>query len=53
MQYHKCDMWTLTGCVYYCAPEILNEEDLGYDEKVDVWSVGVILYQLSMGKLPF
>lgn len=36
------DMWTRTGNAYYCAPEIYNGG--GYDHKVDIWSVGVILY---------
>lgn len=39
------------GTAFYVAPEICRE--VGYDEKVDVWSVGVILFQLLSGQLPF
>lgn len=46
-------MWTRTGCVFYAAPEIFREESAGYDEKVDIWSVAVILYQLATKMLPF
>lgn len=33
------------------APEILKREK--YNEKCDIWSIGVILYQMIYGKPPF
>jgi len=39
------------GSPNYIAPEILTGS--GYNEKVDVWSAGVILFTLIMGKVPF
>lgn len=33
------------------APEIVNEED--HDQKVDIWSIGVLLYELLHSRTPF
>ncbi|OMJ85502.1 hypothetical protein SteCoe_13192 [Stentor coeruleus] len=43
----------LSGCfgsVFYLAPEILKGE---YDEKVDIWSCGVMMWVLITGKKPY
>lgn len=44
-------MLTITGTPYYRAPEMFNGG--GYDERVDMWAVGVTLYKLVTGKTPF
>ena len=43
---------TVCGTPNYIAPEIL-EEKTGYSYEVDIWSLGVIIYTLLIGKPPF
>ncbi|XP_042427439.1 serine/threonine-protein kinase ATG1c-like isoform X2 [Zingiber officinale] len=42
---------TLCGSPLYMAPEVMQFQK--YDAKADLWSVGIILYQLVTGKTPF
>jgi calcium-dependent protein kinase len=46
----KCLMSSVVGTLYYIAPEVLNCK---YNEKCDIWSVGVILFIMLSGNLPF
>ena len=40
----------IIGSSYYIAPEVLKQE---YNEKADIWSIGVILFMLLTKKAPF
>ncbi|KAL5281534.1 CHEK2 family protein [Megaselia abdita] len=47
-------MKTLCGTPLYVAPEILETKGHGaYSKKVDVWSLGVVLFTCLSGTLPF
>ncbi|CAI5723431.1 unnamed protein product [Hyaloperonospora brassicae] len=42
---------SIKGTPLYMAPELLQEKP--YNHTVDLWSLGVILYELAVGKPPF
>ena len=42
---------TVIGTPYYLSPEIINNKP--YNNKTDIWSLGVLLYQLVTLRLPF
>jgi serine/threonine protein kinase len=43
---------TLLGSTPYMSPELLAGYN-NYDHKTDVWSLGLIFYQMLFGYLPF
>lgn len=44
----KCN--TFVGSPYWMAPEVMLQKD--YDHQVDVWSLGITVYELVVGKPP-
>ncbi|CAD8177373.1 unnamed protein product [Paramecium pentaurelia] len=43
--------FTIIGTPHYMAPEVISGK--GYNQMVDLWSVGVMLYEFVCGGLPF
>ena len=41
---------TISGSPYYIAPEVFLQQ---YNNKIDIWSMGVVLYIMLSGKVPF
>ncbi len=42
---------SICGTPLYSSPQLLKKR--GYSYKVDVWALGIICYELLMGKTPF
>lgn len=47
---HSLPLKEIIGVPCYMAPEVLNE---AYNEKADIWSLGVMTYELLSKRLPF
>ena len=47
----KNNATTIIGTPYYLSPEVINGEPYNY--KTDIWSLGVVLYEMCCLKLPF
>ena len=43
--------YTQSGTQYYASPEIWRDKP--YDLKSDIWSMGVIIYEIAMLRVPF
>ena len=43
--------YTTLGTPHYIAPEVIMKT--GYSSYVDLWSLGIMLYEIAYGKVPF
>jgi serine/threonine protein kinase len=49
----KCEQRRQTNCgtLDYLSPEMISGE--GYSSSIDLWAMGVLLYEMLVGKPPF
>jgi hypothetical protein len=47
----KVKVYDTFGTLAYVAPEVISK--VGYNKEADIWSLGVIIYYVLSGKLPF
>ncbi len=41
------------GTLLYMTPEVLSGVDLKASTAQDIWAIGILTYQLLVGKVPF
>lgn len=46
-------MYSKVGSAFYIAPEVMCNNDQGYDESCDVWSIGAVTYCMLCGNPPY
>ena len=42
---------TIVSCLEYSSPEQLNGGE--YNEKIDIWGIGILAYELLTGRSPY
>ena len=51
INYKPAKTYTVIGTPHYMAPEVLLNK--GYSFDVDIWSIGIILFEFMCGLVPF
>ncbi|OCH94776.1 Pkinase-domain-containing protein [Obba rivulosa] len=44
---------SMQGTVFWMAPEVINPQKKGYNSKIDIWSVGCVVFEMWTGQRPW
>lgn len=44
---------SMQGTVFWMAPEVINSSKQGYNSKIDIWSLGCVVYEMWTGQRPW
>lgn len=43
----------MQGTVFWMAPEVIDANKKGYNSKIDIWSVGCVVFEMWTGQRPW
>ena len=43
----------MQGTVFWMAPEVIDASKKGYNSKIDIWSVGCVVFEMWTGQRPW
>ncbi|KIP12516.1 hypothetical protein PHLGIDRAFT_81740 [Phlebiopsis gigantea 11061_1 CR5-6] len=44
---------SMQGTVFWMAPEVIDSNKKGYNSKIDIWSVGCVIFEMWTGQRPW
>lgn len=44
---------SMQGTVFWMAPEVIDANKKGYNSKIDIWSVGCVVFEMWTGQRPW
>ncbi|KAJ3534515.1 hypothetical protein NM688_g7125 [Phlebia brevispora] len=44
---------SMQGTVFWMAPEVIDTKQKGYNSKIDIWSVGCVVFEMWTGQRPW
>lgn len=44
---------SMQGSVFWMAPEVIDSHKKGYNSKIDIWSVGCVVFEMWTGQRPW
>ncbi|KAI0931861.1 hypothetical protein AcW2_000643 [Taiwanofungus camphoratus] len=44
---------SMQGTVFWMAPEVIHSQERGYNSKIDIWSVGCVVFEMWTGQRPW